>query len=393
MKKTKVAFLTLALSALSLMLSMAMVLSLVACGPEKADDGGNTKCKHKWGDPVVTLAPTEEAKGSQKKTCTLCGLERTEDIPKLLPKYDVIFKDAAGTEISKNKVTYGQPITEIPANPTAPAGQTFYGWAEAANGHRVWNFDKADVNKITGETVLEPLFIKSGETRYLEAELCPSIIANGGMDGATYSGGQKGTGLIKKDFPGESDPTKSEYGSTCEIDPFYYTKVGSTVTIVEEGTPGAQKIDPKGGNYGYFVHYFYINGNKLVWNINVSEAAENVAVFGRFSAEYGISDPQTGELASSFTSDEVKVKVNGTVLNYGEITIHNIVDKECVTFEDFYLGSVNLKAGANTIEFLVDNTRTVNGTIASTSPCIDSIKLITNSTITWEEASLVNLGD
>lgn len=375
MKKTKFAFLTLALSA----------LSLVACGPEKADDGGNTKCKHKWGDPVVTQEATEEAKGSQTKTCTLCGTTRTEEIPMLPPSYYVTFKDATGAEISKNKVTYGTPITQIPAAPTAPAGQTFYGWAEAANGHRVWNFDKTDVNKVTGETVLEPLFVKTGETRYLEAELCPSITAGTGMDGATYSGGQKGKGLIKKDYD-------SVYSSTCDIDPFYWNKDDNgVVQVVDATAEGAKKVDPKGENYGYFVHYFYVNGNKLTWNINVSEAAENVAVFGRFAAEYGIPNSTTGELASSFTSDEVKVTVNGTALNYGEITIHNIVDKECVTFEDFYLGSVNLQAGANVIEFIVDNTRTVNGTIASTSPCIDSIKLITNSTVTWSEAKVTNL--
>lgn len=400
MKKTKIGFLALILSS----------MAIVACG-ETGDNGskGDAKCKHKYGEPVVTVEATEQSKGKQTKTCTKCGYVKEDEIPMLPPKYDVIIKDANGAEISNTKIAYGTALTK-PADPTAPAGKKFYGWKNVLNGNQIWNFDKEDVNKVAGPTTLEPLFVDNYDTKYLEAELCSVItdvvyetnpdgttkmddkgkpvVKKNGMDGATYSGGAKGAQLIYKDFG-------SEFSTTTMIDPFYYYKDENGDIIPCDATnENATKVDPVGDGYGYAVHFNYIKGNTLTWNINSSKAVENAALFGRFSAEYGLPkaiNADIEELRSTFNSNQVKIKINDQVVNYGEITIHFIVDKSFITFEDFYLGNINLNEGANKVELIVDNNDTLNGTIASTCPCIDSLKIVTDSTITWSEAKLINL--
>jgi hypothetical protein len=53
--------------------------------------------------------------------------------------------------------------------------------------------------------------------------------------------------------------------------------------------------------------------------------------------------------------------------------------------------SINLLAGENTIQMVVNNNKTLNGTIAASAPVIDSIKLYSDSTITWPTAKYTNL--
>ena len=40
---------------------------------------------HSWGDWVVTIEPTVEAEGRRTKTCSVCGMTESQDIPKLDP--------------------------------------------------------------------------------------------------------------------------------------------------------------------------------------------------------------------------------------------------------------------------------------------------------------------
>ena len=61
-------------------------------------------------------------------------------------------------------------------------------------------------------------------------------------------------------------------------------------------------------------------------------------------------------------------------------------------FKDFFVSdTVSLVAGKNTIQMKVDNTVTLNGTIASSAPVVDCIKLYSESTITWPGAMPSNL--
>ena len=53
--------------------------------------------------------------------------------------------------------------------------------------------------------------------------------------------------------------------------------------------------------------------------------------------------------------------------------------------------NVSLNAGNNVISMKVNNTNSVNGTLAATSPCVDALKVYTSAALTWPEAALANI--
>lgn len=269
-------------------------------------------------------------------------------------KYNVTI-DGKTTEVAE-----GSKLTK-PSNPTAPAGKTFFGWKNTLNGGQIWDFDHEDLNVVMSDINLEPCFVETGlKPQLFQAELCPNINAvyggELGMPGATYSGGQQGKGLIGRDY---------------------------------DSTTGATGID--NDNIAY-VHFMYVKGDKLTWEVESETAVENVTLFARFSAEYGIIDSITGDRYSKINDTSFPITVNNTPIKYGNITFHNIPEiGQILTFQDFYIGSISLNAGKNVIEMTVDNMDTLNGTIASSAPCVDAIKLYSDSTITWDKAEYDNL--
>lgn len=310
-----------------------------------------------------------------------------------LPEYEVKIVGADGAEISKTNVKAGQKITK-PADPTAPSGQQFYGWMNVKNGGQIWDFEDDTIGVVMEAVELKPLFVPAGTPQVFEAELCKNISetigkdGTPGMDGVTYSGGQKGLGLIGRDYYEDGKNNYAASGLYKRDD----AGVASYATQADLSNPDISV-------FGGFVHYNYEKGNKLTWKLNSSAAATNVVIFMRVSGEYGLDEPTQvfqgqGEsrVFESYTDTQFPVKVNGTALQYGKQTIHNIIPKEFIKFQDYFLSaSVSLQAGENTIEMIVDNTETLNGTIASTAPVVDCIKVISSSTITWEEAKLAQM--
>lgn len=269
-------------------------------------------------------------------------------------KYNVTI-DGKTTEVAE-----GSALTK-PSDPVAPDGTTFFGWKNTLNGGQIWDFTHEDLNYVMSDINLEPCFVKADVNPQLfQAELCPNINAvyggELGMPGATYSGGQQGKGLIGRDY---------------------------------DGTTAATGINAD--NIAY-VHFMYVNGDKLTWEVESSAAATNVTLFARFSAEYGIIDQITGDRYSKINDTSFPITINGNPIKYGSITFRNIPEiGQILTFQDYYIGSISLEAGTNIIEMTVDNMDTLNGTIASSAPCVDAIKLYSDSTLTWDKAVLDNL--
>lgn len=323
-----------------------------------------------------------------------------------LPKYNVVFKAADGTEISSTSIELRKPIPE-PAEPAAPEGQVFYGWKNNNNGGQIWDFD-ADhkLNQVMGDVELVPVFVPADQNVQLfEAELTPEITeANGGtgLDGATYSGGAKGKQLIGRDYD-------RYMGATCVSSYEYYEvyadqaavldeEIESWADLFEDVPEGKVKVQKEVNiEYGAYVHFNYNKGNVLTWKLQSDTAASNVVLFARFSAEYG--KPFVGEgfedTIDAFSDEEFQVKVNGVDIEYGNIAINNIEGTSGATFiycQDYMMSaSVNLVAGENIIQMVVNNDKTLNGTIAASAPVIDSIKLYSDSTITWPTAKYTNL--
>ena len=325
---------------------------------------------------------SEESSSSSKKRRSS---SKTEDEIANLPEYEVKIDNGVDAPVVKN-IKQGQPI-EKPADPQAPAGKTFYGWKNKENGNQIWNFDDEWLNAVYGKVTLEPLFIDSSlvESR-VEAELAPVITeANDGdgMDGATYSGGQKGRGLIYK-----------AYESDFNIEPMYISERNDDEGIMQARYATSQELaDPANASkvYGAFVHFLYVKGSKLTYKVNSSAAVENAVIFMKIASEYG-HDDDPNDVNSSFTHEMFPIKVNGTAINYGTVTVHGIVLKEMMPFQDYLLSTtVSLNAGENTIEMEVDNDTLIFGTAGSTAPMIDCLKIYAPSALTVTNAKIANL--
>ena len=294
-----------------------------------------------------------------------------------LERYEVTFKDADNLVLSTKYVNSGTPLTEAPSTPTAPSGKVFYGWMNTKNGGQIWDFQANDLNLVLQDLEFKPLFVDDNDVQTFEAELCPAISeSNGGegMEGATYSGGAKGKQLVNRAFDGE------------------YKASGAFFQDEDGSVRYAEDTDDQSLVFAGYVHYMYAKDDTLTWNLVSDGADENVTLFVRLGAEYAKADPLTGEAKYSFTDQEFQIKVNGTVVPYGQITMHNVpAVGQFLTFQDFFMGAnFNLKAGNNTIEMVVNNDINLYSTIAATAPCVDAIKLVTKSTLTWPEALLDN---
>ena len=346
---------------------------------------------------VASLALTgcgnDASKPSKSKSAG--GDESTEPAVDNRPEYNVKIVGADGAELSNSKVKAGDAI-EKPADPTAPAGQKFYGWMNVKNGGQIWNFEDETLKVVMEDVELKPLFVPANQnSQNFEAELCPDITertgkdGTPGMDGVTYSGGQQGTGLIGRDYY-NAEGTANEYGSSG-----LYIRDTSGVARYATAADLAN-AETAESVFGGFVHYNYVKGNTLTWELESDAAAENVTIFMSLSGEYGLTEifqafEGQGEdrVCEQYDDKGFTVKVNGTALEYGKQTIHNIIPKDFIHFQDFLLSAnVSLVAGKNTIQMTVNNTDTLNGTIASTAPVVDAIKVFSSSNLTWPNAKL-----
>ena len=284
------------------------------------------------------------------------------------PTYTVTFDYQGNGTNATQTVKYKHKL-EKPADPTAPAGKKFYGWMNAADGGRIWNFNRKMLNAVMGDMTLVPCFVDADkEAQVFEAEYTPDILGEDGtgMDGATYSGGQKGLGLIGPDWD-------YQYGASHKV--------------------GAETPD---GDYlpGAFVHFLYVQGDTLTWELESSAAASNVQLFIRLGAEYATYKEDFGKGNKyNFTDEMFTVKVNDNAIKYGKIEMRNVPDVgDFLPFSDYMISAnVNLVAGKNVIQMKVDNDVTIFSTAHATAPMVDAIKLFSSSELTWPGECLDNM--
>ena len=340
---------------------MVASLSLAACGgnnssaPQKTSNAPSSSEK---AEDCIPEEPVEE------------GTPFDEEPGEDWPTYTVTFDYQGNGTNSTKTVKYKGKLTK-PEDPTAPAGKVFYGWMNAADGGRIWNFNRKRLNAVMGDMTLVPCFVDANKpVQTFEAEYCPDIMGEDGtgMWGATYSGGNRGKGLIRKDWD-------YEYNASH--------KVGTLNADGDEFLPGA------------FVHFLYVQGNTLTWKLTASAADTNVVLFARFGAEYGTFQEDYGKGKKySFTDEMFTVSVNEEKIEYGTISIRNApqTDGDFLPFSDYMLSAaVNLKEGENVIQMKVNNNITIYSSAGATAPTVDAIRLITSSTLTWPEEDLSNM--
>ena len=379
------------------MFSLLLAMGLTACGGGNGGggkwtvtfdtNGGNeTYEAQKVADKGLVTDPGKPTRTDEKGTYKFLGwldgdaiwsfkntkvTKDTNLVARWLDKHSVTYQNADGSALGTvSYVDEGDPI-EAPSVPTAPAGQTFYGWMNTANGGQIWNYEDETLNKVMDDVVLKPLFVSSSlQAQQFEAELCPDFLDEKwgpeGMKGTTYSGGQGGLGLIGLE----------------ELDAEGKNKLGSSGNY----TKGTK-------NYSGYVQFLYVKGDTLTWELESSAAATNVTLFMRISAEYGTQDPKTDEYTNTFDNSEFQVLVNDAEMPYGRIKMRNIV-QTLIPFQDYLVSAtVNLNAGPNVIQMKVNNKIDVTTAIHAAAPCIDGIKLYSTSEITWPNARLANIDE
>ena len=155
--------------------------------------------------------------------------------------------------------------------------------------------------------------------------------------------------------------------------------------------------------------YFHYNrgtkggyDNYCLWIWQHSPQDLEGALYG-FSANPKVSDkltlqPMTNHWMTGAevgkTGDDMYVDTYGVIADV-DLKATNLVGGKTgkfTTFQDYYVSAtVSLKAGENTIETVVNNDINLFSTIAAAAPCVDSIRVLSTSTLTWADAKISQL--
>lgn len=157
-----------------------------------------------------------------------------------------------------------------------------------------------------------------------------------GVQGAGYSGGSEGVGLIGKDYFGIS-----QVSGDC------------------------------------YIAGLNLNGTGLTFKINSDRAVKDAELVIRLSAEF---------MDITFTDDEWLVQVNGKKVSYGSVSIYDVITDVSSEykrpFEDLIKVKIDLKEGENIITLTTNNSKAMVGTMYATAPMVDCIKITTTAKLT-----------
>ena len=159
---------------------MVASLSLVACGGNNQSQNGGKSSS--YAPASTSKEPDSIPEEPAEEGPVFDNEDNTE-----WPSYTVTFDYQGNGENATQTVKYKGKLTK-PADPTAPSGKKFYGWMNAADGGRIWNFNRKQLNTVMGEMTLVPCFIDADkDPQIFEAEYTPDIMGpdETGMDGAT----------------------------------------------------------------------------------------------------------------------------------------------------------------------------------------------------------------
>ena len=120
--------------------AMVAVMALAGCNNNTpASTNGTTTSSH---GPSTKLPDSIPAEVFEE------GLPFDEEVGENWPSYTVTFDYQGNGTNATQTVKYKHKL-EKPADPTAPAGKKFYGWMNAADGGRIWNFKRKSHASLT----------------------------------------------------------------------------------------------------------------------------------------------------------------------------------------------------------------------------------------------------
>ena len=302
---------------------------------------------------------------------------------------------------------------EKPAAPTR-TGFDFENWYKDAECTELFDFTV----EITADTTVYANWLESGVTYYKltlhKSETDTSVIKVKENSRAAKPADPKADG---KYFAGwytdEGCTSEFKFSTRINADTDLYAKWFGLYTFEAEdlilddfsgpgysgGTYGTSAIitDTKNAaaSNGYYLSYLYARYDSPTWNttlefhITASEAVQGAALILRLSAEYADIE---------LDGDMYEVLVNGGKLGYEGIKFEGAQaatsNEKVLPFEDFVISAaVNLRAGDNVITLRTANSikQGTGGTMNSTAPLVDCVKIATEKTaLTWTEGYKAN---
>lgn len=228
-----------------------------------------------------------------------------------------------------------------PADPERE-GYTFGGWYEDSACTSEFSFMKRRSENAVAYAYWQQQYTFEAEYTQLTGLDDDTCDANGNKLGQGYSGNVVGKGLIAKD---------------------------------------SDSVGANASNGAYITNLYY-NGAYLEYKIVSDSAVSDAILQLRLSAEF---------YDISISDDDFLVEVNGTQITYDDISFTGVItdmtsDKKR-PFTTYYINTVDLVEGENTIQLIVNNTdspQTGAGSMDSKAPMIDCLYLTTDATLTWD---------
>lgn len=124
---------------------------------------------------------------------------------------------------------------------------------------------------------------------------------------------------------------------------------------------------------GYFVAFTHKEGVKITFEFESSEAVNGAVIVLRVGSEMG---------KLTFNSSSFEVKLNGTAIDYGNMTVENSPVLDDMKFYDKTLtANASLLKGKNELTLTVLANELSGGTTAG--PIIDCVKVSTKAKLSW----------
>lgn len=174
---------------------------------------------------------------------------------------------------------------------------------------------------------------------------------------------------------------------TMEAEHTFLTgKAGSGYSGSTTGTGmvTADNTDSLSASNGYYVSWMYYNGAYLSFEFEAAEAAEDVTIVFRLSAQYNDVEVKGDEVYVGVNYNDETEKYESTydfpfsIASYPEMS-SNVKD-----FRNFVVvENASIKKGRNTIELVINNNiKGVGGTMKAAAPLVDCMYLYTNASLT-----------
>ena len=174
---------------------------------------------------------------------------------------------------------------------------------------------------------------------------------------------------------------------TLEAERTYLTgKKGSGYSGATTGTGMviSDNSDNMTASGGYYVGWMYYSGAFLSFEFEAEEAASDVTIVFRLSAQYNDMEVTGDQIYVGINLDEEtgeyerKIDFPLTIQSYGEFS------SKVKDFNNYVVAeNVSVKKGKNTIELVINNSiKGVGGTMNAAAPLVDCMYLYTNASLT-----------